>query len=534
MSENTTRSHGLLHWLLHGKRAAEPAQVSRARLAGARPRSALPERLEDQGEIGRGGMSSVRRALDRNLLRTVAIKILDPRLAQDEREAQRFREEAQITGQLDHPHIPPVYDLGTDEEGTHYFTMKLVKGRTLADILNAEGYSPSDETILFRTLEVFVKICQAVAFAHARGVVHLDIKPVNVMVGTHGQVYLMDWGIARVMGASRPSGAVPGERVRLEAVQAPEKEGLILGTLPYMAPEQAHGLFDVLDERTDVFSLGAVLYRMLVGHAPYQGADKGVLYEKAKQAIIEPPRRARPELALPRRLCDIAMKALAAEPERRYQTVEGLIADVEAFLRGEGRFDQLSFPAGALILREGEPGNAAYVVTRGRCVAFKTVDGERQVLRVMGPGDVFGEMAIFTDTPRTASVEAMEPLSLTVVTRASLEKEVGQSAWMGRFVRALAQRFRDVDERATALRNNLDDTELSNHLLRHLALHATGDASRRVAPWSPVARTLGEHTGRMPAQVLEDVRRLGMFQVDPARDELALLPAAAPPPFAGE
>lgn len=490
-----------------------------------------PGRLEDQGLIGKGGMGMVRRVFDRNLLRFAAMKVLDPKLAGDPREVQRFREEAQITGQLDHPHVPPVYELGADEGGTPWFTLKLLKGRTLADLLREHDFAPEDEGLLFRLLEIFVKVSQAVAFAHSRGVVHLDIKPANVMVGSHGQVYLMDWGIARVLPS--PEGAEAGDVVELESEQAPEREGLVLGTFSYMAPEQAHARYDELDARTDIFSLGAVLYRILTGQAPYQAADREALHELAMAAQIAPPQELRPDLALPRRLCEIAMKALEPEPERRYPSVEALVADVEAFLRGEGRFEQRSYEPGAVVIREGEPGDAAYVVARGRCVAFKTVDGENQVLREMGPGDVFGEMSIFTDSPRSATVQALGPLSVTVVTRASLEQEVGQSRWMGRFVRALAERFREVEERATELRNVLDDVQLTNELLRYFALHAEGPTARRVAPWSPLAQALAERYFRSLEVVRENVLRLGMFEIDAARDEIALVAAASPPPFKG-
>ncbi|MGH7296844.1 MAG: serine/threonine-protein kinase, partial [Polyangiaceae bacterium] len=158
----------------------------------------------DDGPIARGSQGEVRRVVDTNLQRPLAMKVLDPERTGDPQSRKMFVEEAQITAQLDHPNIPPVHRLGSGPDGQLYFTMKLLPGTTLADVLasNAAG-GGGDWYESFRALQIFVTVCNAVAFAHARGVVHRDLKPENVMVADHGQVYVMDWGIARIAGQPR-------------------------------------------------------------------------------------------------------------------------------------------------------------------------------------------------------------------------------------------------------------------------------------------------------------------------------------------
>src|SRR3954467_11679832 len=157
-------------------------------------------RLREVAEIGRGGMGSVRRAYDTLLRREVAMKVSDPRSPDYAETALQFMEEAQITGQLDHPNIVAIHDLGTgDDRRGVYFTMKLVEGETLTEQIASLQRSEYDHRSVERILQIILKVCDALSFAHARGVIHRDLKPDNVMVGSHGQVFLMDWGVALIL-----------------------------------------------------------------------------------------------------------------------------------------------------------------------------------------------------------------------------------------------------------------------------------------------------------------------------------------------
>ena len=401
----------------------------------AAPLSAV-SRFSDEGEIARGGMGSIRLVFDHRMLRHAAMKVLDGSLA-SRQDALRFLEEAQITGQLDHPHIVPIYDLEVGSDGMPIqFTMKLVRGRTLDELMESD----SD---LERLLRVFLRVCEAVSFAHSRGVIHRDLKPQNVMVGAHGQVYVMDWGVALLRDALRPS----EQGVRCDPLrQTEERSGTVIGTVVYMAPEQASGRVANIDERTDVFGLGGVLYKILTGQPPHHAAESflGAL-DLAQRGAVPPPEEAAPGRALPPGLCRIVMKALSADPAARHKSVAALQAEVEAFLRGGGWFLRRQFSAGAVMMREGEPGDCAYLIESGRCEVSREVDGDRQVIRTLGPGDVVGETAIVIDRPRSATVTALDDVNALVVTQESLERELDRNDWLATIVRALAERFRELE-----------------------------------------------------------------------------------------
>lgn len=413
------------------------------------------ERFVDGGEIARGGMGEVRLAFDRVLRRDVAMKISDPSKPNYTQAALRFMEEAQITGQLDHPNIVPVHDFGSGlDRGGVFFTMKLVKGETLTEFVDRLAGAPLSPRALDGFLDVFIKVCDAISFAHSRGVVHRDLKPDNVMVGGFGQVYVMDWGVAVLLEGNRPSQHIEGPRVSLSedlSRHGAEETGAIVGTFDYMAPEQAWGRTDQIDERTDVYGLGGILYHLLTGAGPHAAPTAFEALQSAQRGRVEPPetRGAWPDL--PPGLCDIAMKALAKEPTDRYQSVEALKADVQEFRRGGGWFKTRRYASDDIIVRQGDPGDSAYIIIEGECEVSKMVDGEARVLRRMGPGDVFGETAVLTGEPRTATVVATGDVVVKVVTREALEQELGRQSWSGAFVKALAERFREVDERLSRI-----------------------------------------------------------------------------------
>jgi serine/threonine-protein kinase len=401
------------------------------------------DRFEARGTVAKGGMGSIIDVFDHRMQRQVAMKVLHSDLVSRQGELEIFVREAQITGQLDHPNIVPVHDMGQDASPP-WFAMKLVKGQSLAEQFRrlGPGKLPGPEIEAF--LKVMIKTCDAVAFAHSRGVLHLDLKPHNIMVGSHGQVYVMDWGIA--VRCER------GNDGHLHPVEI--KKGL-RGTLAYMAPEQARRGLAGVDERSDVYGLGAVLYEFLTGRPPFE--PRGVLEDVVRVAdnmVLDPlesPTLRQP----PPGLAAIATRALAHDPADRYPDVTTMQAELEALMRGGGWFRERCFIAGTTIVREGDPGDAAYIVVRGSCDVFKR-SGERSVhLRRIGPGEVFGETAILTSGRRTASVVAVDEVTVLVVTRAALESELDSRGWLGPLVRALAERFREADEERAQLRSVL-------------------------------------------------------------------------------
>jgi serine/threonine-protein kinase len=401
------------------------------------------DRYIQHEKIGEGGSSVVIRAFDTEILRDVALKILKAEIAHDSQLADRFAQEARINGQLEHPSIVPVYDLGVDRAGRRFLCTKLIAGRNLELELNDLGEARLDPPHLAELLQVFVKVCDAVSFAHSRSVIHRDLKPKNIMVSGFGQVYVVDWGTALVLRRDSPE---EGARVR-PSLKSDHSEldplGLPIGTWGYAPPEQMLGQHDRANERTDVFALGAILYQILTGkHPPTSEIRSGVI--TAPDKLLGAGR-------VPPELSRIAMKALFHDPANRYESVAKMKQDIESLQRGAWDLPRLALTAGSNIITEGEEGDAAYVILEGCCVVFQLEDGMEDVLRVMVSGDVFGETAVFDRGPRTASVKAQTDVVLIKVTADVLSKALGLSSWMGAFVRALAERFRDADNRLRGL-----------------------------------------------------------------------------------
>jgi WD40 repeat protein/tRNA A-37 threonylcarbamoyl transferase component Bud32 len=278
-----------------------------------------------QGLLGQGGSGVVISVYDKKMRRPVALKLASSTNA--EREAElRFLREAQVTGQLTHPNVMPVYDIGTDIEGHVFFTMKRVEGHSLRQLLN-DGNAGS----LVERLLVFRQICNALAFAHSRGVLHRDLKPANVMVGQFGEVLVVDWGLCKVLG----------EKLEGYGYDAPDlnpsslitHHGAVAGTPAYMAPEQARGEIDALDPTTDIYSLGAMLYTLLTEVSPFNGSTVDVIREVIAGNFIPPAKRAPGKV--PREMNAIVMKAMAFEQKDRYPNVSALSADVQAFIEGK-------------------------------------------------------------------------------------------------------------------------------------------------------------------------------------------------------
>ena len=271
-----------------------------------RPQSTeMPNRDPDSryqlhGEIARGGMGAILKGRDTDLGRDLAIKVLLDAHKDKPQVVQRFIEEAQIGGQLQHPGIAPVYELGRFADRRPFFSMKLVKGQTLSALLAARE-NPSADRAKF--VGIFEQICQTMAYAHSRGVIHRDLKPANIMVGAFGEVQVMDWGLAKVLS----TGGVDDEK-KAHAMQQAQSviqtrrsvgnstsEGLgsntqmgsVMGTPAYMPPEQALGEIDRLNERSDVFGLGAILSEILTGQPPYVGTDGTAVFRMASRGKLD-------------------------------------------------------------------------------------------------------------------------------------------------------------------------------------------------------------------------------------------------------
>ncbi len=351
------------------------------------PKEALKGRHYQIGvAIAQGGMGAILSAEDRNIKRTVAMKVIRSDQSTTPESLERFIREAEVIGQLEHPNIVPIHELGVDDEGQVFYTMKLVKGVTFKSVL--ERIKKGDLATLAKyplsqLLTVFQKVCDAMAFAHCKGIIHRDLKPENIMLGEFGEVLVMDWGLAKILDDGRDvlprvsdgDEAAPDGRPAGRPYQGEEGfqeldvlphdpsltlEGTIMGTPSFMAPEQAEGKVSEMDQRTDIFALGGILYSLLTLRPPAIGMTMRELLDNIKSGYIVPPvfyNQPRPDAAggtitlahcpegkVPEALSAVAMKAMATQREARYQTVEELQQDLAQY---QGGFATSAEEAGA-------------------------------------------------------------------------------------------------------------------------------------------------------------------------------------------
>ena len=290
-------------------------------------------RIDDA--IAAGGMGAILKAWDAEAERHVAMKVM----LRDDIEgsaSRRFIREARVVAQLEHPNIIPVHEIGTSELGDPYFTMKWVQGDTLADILyrlSKGDTAMSDRYPLPVLLDIFTKILDAIAFAHSRRILHLDLKPHNILIGPFGEVMVLDWGLAQTANEPDPEPWWDSEDRFPATSRLVTQDGLVKGTPGYMAPEQAKGRTGELDSRADIFSLGAILYTMLTFKCPVPGDNRSeILAATITGEFTLPTKQSR--RPVPKALEAVVMKALECEPDARYQNVDALHDEIWSYLEG--------------------------------------------------------------------------------------------------------------------------------------------------------------------------------------------------------
>lgn len=322
-------------------------------------------------EIARGGIGVIMGGRDDELGRRVAVKVLQDRHLQSPNVVRRFIEEAQIGGQLQHPGIVPVYELGL-HDGLPFFAMKLIKGRTLANLLEER---PPGDLQLPRFLGIFESVCHTVAYAHARGVIHRDLKPANIMVGQFGEVQVVDWGMAKVLNAEEAAAKSDEgvSTVRSAAANGDSEslDGSVIGTPAYMPPEQARGETEFLDERSDVFGIGAILCQILTGQPPFVGPTDQALLDAAMGEIEDALRRLR-SCGADEEVVTLALQCLAEQPEDRPATARVVVDRISAYRGG--------------VERRAEEAKVLAAEARGRARSTITLAGAAVVLVLVVAG----------------------------------------------------------------------------------------------------------------------------------------------------
>ena len=288
----------------------------------------------------RGGLGEVFVAKDQELNREVALKEIQSQFADHSDSRNRFMLEAEVTGGLEHPGIVPVYGLGQYEDGRPYYAMRFIKGDSLKDAITAfhssKELSASERSLQLRKLlGRFIDVCQAISYAHSRGVLHRDLKPGNIMLGKYGETLVVDWGLAKVAG--RDESTKTNEEQTLQPTSGsgvtPTLAGSAIGTPAYMPPEQAAGRLDELGPASDVYSLGATLYHLLTGVAPFHGRNQVAVLTAVQDGDFKPPRAI--DDSIPKPLEAVCLQAMAVEPPSRYESPQSLAEDVERFLADE-------------------------------------------------------------------------------------------------------------------------------------------------------------------------------------------------------
>jgi serine/threonine-protein kinase len=429
--------------------------------------------------IGKGGMAEVYLVADRDLRREVAVKLLRREHGESEDTRLRFVAEAQATSQLEHPGIPPVHDIGKAGDGRPYFTMKLVRGRTLGAILLdliLDLKAVKREYTVHRLVTILERIAEALHFAHERGVIHCDLKPSNIMLGDFGEVHVMDWGLARI----ESDGEGPEDRERVDTVYTEfglkVEPGTIEGTPQYLSPEQARG--DAVDRRADVYGLGALLYEVLALRPPVDASDPEI-WSKLAAGGIEPVDTRNPKRRIPETLAAITRKAMAANPDERFQTTREMAVELRAWLDGRSERDRRHREAESLVARgrdaldrfekaraEVVDAEAAADQEAGRHLPWQPVTEKRSVLDAR---------ARVEDLSREAALAFAET---TYYLNAALTQEADHPAaraalanlWKGRLEDAERRGDRVDAAQALTLVRRYDDGSLAEYLAGEGAL----------------------------------------------------------------
>ncbi|HLW97829.1 MAG TPA: tetratricopeptide repeat protein [Candidatus Acidoferrales bacterium] len=460
-----------------------------------------------------GGIGRVWLARDASLGREVALKELRPERAGQPVVWARFLKEAKITGQLEHPGIVPVYEVGRREDDkSPFYTMRFVRGRTLDDASRAyherKARGEAGPLELRELLTAFVGVCNAVAYAHSRGVIHRDLKPQNIVLGDYGEVIVLDWGLARVLDeAEGDSAATAVELDENSSADSRTVAGQVMGTPAFMAPEQAAGRLDLLDARTDVYGLGAVLYAVLSGRPPFEGPDTLTVLRR----VIENPPKPLHDIVpgIPLALEAVCLKALAKRPGERYASAKDLVAEINHFLADEpvtayreplaaraGRWARqhrtlVAAAAAALLAILGGLGAVLGVQARAnRNLAGKNAElaasNERERQRFDLAMDAVGAFHTGASEDVLLKQQEFEPLRKKLLESAAdfyrkLQAQLGNAA-DSRSREALARSYSalgDMDKDVGATDQALRDYEQGRNLYEKLAADAPSDPAPR-------------------------------------------------------
>ncbi len=459
-----------------------------------------PDRYTLMDEIARGSMGKVMLAYDRVLQRHVALKLLHDKHRSDKLSRYRFVMEARITGRLQHPTMVPVYDMGVFRNGQRFFAMKVIEGQSLQDVLRAR--SAGDRRTLTdynrdRLMTVMRRVCQGVAFAHERRIVHRDLKPANILLGDFGEVCIVDLGLARCLEPD-PSDMADVEEAR-ELAQADgrvTRVGSVIGTPYYMSPEQAMGLQDLVDDRSDIYGLGAILYHVLTHRPPFSGRKVNEVLAKVRRGNARPPSQTAPDQAIAPELDRIVLKTLSMDPRDRHESALDLADDL-ALYQARARMQEQSREVArqraaraARTFQVVEKEQTRLDQMRARVHALRGADGE-----ALDPVERRRRVVHQQEKIRLQEEQIEAHLALAV-RQTRLARDAGQPELRERLVGLLKTRCMRAERTRSP-----GDVAYYAHLLRQL-----DDPDRTLARWLKRGAPLSVHT--RPADIEVIVQRV--------------------------
>ncbi len=407
-------------------------------------------------DLGKGTMGKVKSVFDTILQRVVANKELNKNRLHNPLALQTFVNEIKLMGRLSHPGILPIYDAAVDDEMLPSYSMRLAEGDTLAELLQIEKGQVDGQALPLETaVKILVKLSETLTYAHDRGILHLDLKPENIMVGAYGEVFIMDWGAARVYDVEKYTQSLQtfSEQIEQDNPQQ-ENEDLFIGTPQYMSPEQTIQRRDTLTPASDIFSLGVLFYQMLAGIHPFKGKSFEDLTDRIR--TFYPPAVNELDSDLPLNIAHICSKMMQKDIEQRYQNFSQVIAAVDDYHGSAAGFPVKHFTSGEVIFKEGEPSDYVCVVVSGRVAISIATENGSKIIAELGKNEPFGEHAAITGNPRAATAFALDNSTIRMISKQDIADEIDKlSPWVGSIVNALSNRFIEQNARVIALEKQI-------------------------------------------------------------------------------
>lgn len=403
-------------------------------------------------DLGKGSVGRVQAVFDKFLQRVVARKELNPDKVGDEDVSRAFVNEIQLMGHLAHPGILPIYDAVLSDKGEPSYVMGLADGRSLSTLLQVNPKTGNGTPLpLEQTVRILLKLSEALTYAHDRGILHLDLKPENIMMGNYGEVLIMDWGAARIYDLDRYNAHLQRYSDRIGYIERqPERENLMMGTPMFMSPEQFRSDRQALTPASDIFSVGLITYQMLAGRYPFRAKSLDELTDKICHETPPPVHEVNPDIPLS--LSRICEKMLAKGPENRYRHFAEVSNAIGDYQRSAAGFPVVEFKPGEIIFNEGDPGDYVYVVVSGKVGITIASGGKRKTIAELGSHEPFGELAALTGNARTATAIALEKSVIRKISKQEIAAEIDKlSPWVGSIVEALSKRFVEMNERVLVL-----------------------------------------------------------------------------------